>query len=93
MLGSPIGNDDFAKEQFHKIISKIESDLSLLKSFPPLHQRTKLLAFDINTRLNYFLRTTPPEISNTPTCDLDDSVNAFWAHALFKRYMQSIWEW
>jgi hypothetical protein len=82
MLGSPIGTRQFALDNFNNIGVKIENDLSLLKSFPHLHQRTKLLTFNINTRLNYFLRTTPPEISSTTSERLDTSVDEFWAHTL-----------
>jgi hypothetical protein len=60
----------------------IENDLSLLKSFPNLHKRTKLLTFNINTRLNYFVLTTPPEISSVTTERLETSVDEFLAHTL-----------
>ena len=43
MLGSPIGTLDFSKDQFRKIGTKIENDLSLLKLFPHSHHRVKLL--------------------------------------------------
>ena len=82
MLGAPIGSTEFATEQFRKTANKIEKDLSLLKMFPQLHQRVKLLTFDINTRLNYFLRTTPPPISSSDTNKLDESVDKFWAYTL-----------
>jgi hypothetical protein len=80
LLGSPIGTPTFALAQFSNIGAKLEHDLSLLKSFPYWHQRTKLLTFSIDKLLNYFLRTSPPQ---TPTTlQLDASVDAFWAHIL-----------
>ncbi len=60
----------------------IENDLSLLKSFPNLHKRTKFLPFNNNTGLNYFVLTTPPEIFSVTTERLDTSVDEFLAHTL-----------
>ena len=82
LLGSPIGNPEFCLEIFGKTISKIEADHILLKDFPYWHQRLKLLIFNVNTRINYFLRTTAPFLSEPLTTQLDHSVDQFLAHTL-----------
>ena len=56
--------------------------ISLLKLFPLSHHQVKLLTFNINTRLNYFLRTASPEVTSTIIQQLDTSVDNFWANTL-----------
>jgi hypothetical protein len=82
LLGSPIGSPAYCSEIFRKTITKIEADHVLLKDFPYWHQRLKLLIFNVNTRINYFLRTTAPFLSEPLTAQLDHSVDMFLAHNL-----------
>ncbi len=70
------------QEQFNKTVHKIEQDHALLKDFPYGHQRVKLLAFNVNTRINYSLRTTAPFITERATLQLDQSVDNFLADTL-----------
>jgi hypothetical protein len=72
----------FCQEQFNKIVHKIEQDHALLKDFPYWHQRVKLLTFNVNTRINYSLRTTAPFITEQATSQLDQSVDNFLADTL-----------
>jgi hypothetical protein len=58
---------------------KIEQDHALLKDFPYWHQRLKLLTFNVNTRINYSLRTTAPYITEPGS---DHSVDLFMADTL-----------
>ncbi len=69
LLGSRIGTPAFALAQFSNIGAK-EHDLTLLKSFPYWYQHTKLLTFSINTLLNYFHCTTPPQCPPPPPSNL-----------------------
>ena len=64
ILGAPIqvGKAQYAQSICKNIISQVENDLTVLRQFPHLHQRLKLLTFCTNTRLMYFLRTIPAEI-------------------------------
>jgi len=82
LLGTPLGTAMFCQEQFNKIVHKIEQDHALLKDFPYWHQRVKLLTFNVNTRINYSLRTTAPFITEQATLQLDQSVDNFLADTL-----------
>jgi hypothetical protein len=79
LLGSPLGKASFCQELFNLIVTKIEHDYDLLKDFPYLHQRSKLLTFNVNTRINYSLRTAAPFITGPATARLDCSVDNFMA--------------
>ena len=82
LLGSPLGKAVFCQEQFNKTVLKIEHDHALLKDFPYWHQRLKLLTFNVNTRINYSLRTTAPFVTEPGTSQLDHSVDNFMADTL-----------
>jgi hypothetical protein len=49
----------------------------------PSGQRVKLLTFNVNTRINYSLRTTAPFITEQATLQLDQSVDNFLADTSF----------
>ena len=91
ILGSPLGTAAFCQEQFNKTVHKIEQDHTLLKDFPYLHQRVKLLTFNVNTRINYSLRTTAPFITEPATSKLDQSVDNFWqTHSIFQTIFEQV---
>jgi hypothetical protein len=83
ILGSPLGTAVFCQEQFNKTVHEIEQDHTLLKDFPYLHQRVKLLTFNVNTRINYSLLTTAPFITEPATLKSDQSVDNFLADTLY----------
>ena len=82
LLGSPLGKSQFCQDLFQATIAKIEKDHARLQDFPNLHQRVKLLTFNVNTRINYFLRNTSPFISEPLTVQLDSSVDNLLADTL-----------
>ena len=58
-------------------VSKIEDDLTVLSTFPPLHQRIKLAVFCSNTRESYFLQAAATAISSPLMHGLDDAFYSF----------------
>jgi hypothetical protein len=82
VLGCPLGTEAYCKLVLEDITSKIEQDLTLLKEFPWLHQRTKLAIFCSNTRATYFLRAATPTIAEPVMKRLDASFDEFLAHTL-----------
>ena len=78
-LDAPIGKIQYAPSNCKNIMSQVENDLTVLRQFPHLHQRLKLLIFCTNTRLMYFLRTIPAEIFTENVQQSDDSIDNFLA--------------
>ena len=82
ILGCPLGSAQYCTDLLQRTVSKIEADLAVLSTFPPLHQRIKLAVFCSNTRASYFLRAAATAISTPLMHGLDEAFDSFMAATL-----------
>ena len=64
LLGAPIGSSNFINEHLKNLVTTIRKTASQIVDFPDIQCRHLFFHHILKNKINYILRTTPPEFTN-----------------------------